>query len=353
MSEISASIGGYVCGSGAGPLVVNRIFDRPLKADPAKILIVSFSNPGDVILSMPCYRRLQRVFPDAVIDIAVGVESEQLMQAFDLQGDVIVTPSKKTISQRIRFFSLILKSRYDLIVDLRNSYFGLAAKFGSGIFSPRNKSVHRRDGNLEHLDRLGIHNPAVLPDAPDAHRAAVGKPYNVSIAPGSKSDLKRYPTSSFAILADRLIEAGCVIHWVGSQSDTQVIREIQSLMSADSECLAGTLSWKEFRHHLESAHLLITNDSAPLHLADDIGCPVIALFGPTDHKLYGPQRSYSSSLRSDVACRPCAKAQCQKNQRDCLELISPETVFNEAVKILDLSGANQFAGGASVCKNKK
>lgn len=332
--------------------MLNRIFDRPLKSAPSKVLIVSYSNPGDVILSMPSYRRVQRVFPDAAIDIVVGHESEQLMKAFDLQGCVIVSPPKKTISQRIRFFSLILKSRYDLIIDLRNSYFGLAAKFGSGIFSPRSRNIHRRDGNLRHLDRLGVKDPEFMQDAPGARRVVAGKPYCVSIAPGSKSDLKRYPASSYATLADSLIKAGCMVSWVGSQSDAQVIHDIQNLMNGHSECLAGKLSWKEFRHHLEAAHLLITNDSAPLHLADDIGCPVIALFGPTDHKLYGPQRSYSLSLKADVACRPCGKAQCQKKQRDCLELISPETIFNEAIKILEVTGGNQ-RHSASGHKNKK
>ena len=39
---------------------------------------------------------------------------------------------------------------------------------------------------------------------------------------------------------------------------------------------------------LTSAELIVANDSGPMHLAVAMGCPVLALFGPTDPARYGP-----------------------------------------------------------------
>lgn len=314
--------------------MINRLIDRPIKGIPHKILLVSHSNPGDVILTMPCYRRLSSCFPDAQIDMVIGQESDSLIRAFHLRGEIILAPTNKSFRSRKTFFFRICKSRYDFIVDLRKSYFGLAARYGSGIFSERNKTLHRRDANLAHLIHLGVKQQDKEIELPTLYATKNPARHLICIAPGSKSDLKRYPTNLYAILADKIIALGNQVLWVGSKQDQVIIEKIQSQMSCPSDSMAGTSLWIDFKNVLLGCDLLITNDSAPLHLADDIGCPVLALFGPTNPNLYGPQRLYSKALSAALPCQPCGKAQCIKVQRDCLESISVDVVYKEACQIL-------------------
>jgi len=44
----------------------------------------------------------------------------------------------------------------------------------------------------------------------------------------------------------------------------------------------------EVFHHLRRCRAYIGNDSGITHLAAYLGCPTIALFGPTDPRVWGP-----------------------------------------------------------------
>ena len=65
--------------------------------------------------------------------------------------------------------------------------------------------------------------------------------------------------------------------------------------------LRGKLGLEQVAHLVKSADLVVSNDSAPLHLASALARPVLGLFGPTDPLLYGPypvSEANSSILRS-------------------------------------------------------
>ncbi|HEX9894642.1 MAG TPA: glycosyltransferase family 9 protein, partial [Gemmatimonadales bacterium] len=59
---------------------------------------------------------------------------------------------------------------------------------------------------------------------------------------------------------------------------------------------------------IERATVLVTNDSAPLHLAGAVGTPVVALFGPTVPAFgFGPTGAADRVVEvSGLACRPCS-----------------------------------------------
>ncbi len=69
-----------------------------------------------------------------------------------------------------------------------------------------------------------------------------------------------------------------------------------------------------------------------MHLATAINLPVIAIFGPTNHKKYGPRRKDDCIIRKDLECSPCEAAQCRYNH-ECLKLIKPDDVI-EKVSLL-------------------
>jgi ADP-heptose:LPS heptosyltransferase len=52
--------------------------------------------------------------------------------------------------------------------------------------------------------------------------------------------------------------------------------------------LRGKVSLRELPDLVRKAALVVSNDSAPLHLASAVGCPLVGLFGPTEAFRYGP-----------------------------------------------------------------
>jgi heptosyltransferase-1 len=51
---------------------------------------------------------------------------------------------------------------------------------------------------------------------------------------------------------------------------------------------------------IAAASLLVAGDTGPLHLADALGAPTLALFGPTDPSRNGPYRTPGSTVRYDA-----------------------------------------------------
>ena len=70
-------------------------------------------------------------------------------------------------------------------------------------------------------------------------------------------------------------------------------------------------------------------DTHPMHIAAAMGCPVVALFGPTAPWRTGPYGQRHKVIRADVDCSPCFKKSC--SHMKCMEEIGVEQVF-EAVK---------------------
>jgi heptosyltransferase-2 len=85
---------------------------------------------------------------------------------------------------------------------------------------------------------------------------------------------------------------------------------------------------------LRKARLLITNDSAVLHLGSYLNVPIVAIFGPTHEAKYGPWSENFAILKKDIFCRPCEKAQCKFGTLECMELIKVEDVLREVKNIL-------------------
>jgi ADP-heptose:LPS heptosyltransferase len=63
-----------------------------------------------------------------------------------------------------------------------------------------------------------------------------------------------------------------------------------------------------------------------------VGAKVLALFGPTDPKKYGPTGEFDIVINKKLRCSPCESATCAYNY-ECLTSIDAEEVF-EAAKMM-------------------
>jgi len=124
----------------------------------------------------------------------------------------------------------------------------------------------------------------------------------VALAPGSIWGTKRWPY--YPELAEAL-EGPVVV--VGSADDGSLADAVVAAAPGRAHSAAGGLGLRESAALIERAAVLVTNDSAPLHLATAVGTPVVALFGPTvPAQGFGTRGPTDVVLGRTLSCRPCS-----------------------------------------------
>jgi heptosyltransferase-2 len=125
----------------------------------------------------------------------------------------------------------------------------------------------------------------------------------VALAPGSIWGTKRWP--GYAELAAGL-DAPVVV--LGSREDAPLAETVVAAAPGRAHSAAGTLGLRAAAALIARASVLVTNDSAPLHLATAVATPVVAIFGPTVPGFgFGPRGPRDLVVEHPaLSCRPCS-----------------------------------------------
>lgn len=157
----------------------------------------------------------------------------------------------------------------------------------------------------------------------------------IALAPGSVWATKRWP--HFAELARQLSRLGRLAV-IGSRDDAPLAREIAGAGVRDVVDATGRLSLLASAALIARSDVLVTNDSAPLHLASAMNTPTVALFGPTVPAFgFGPlaERREIAEVR-DLSCRPChahGPMQCPLAHFRCMRDLLPEQVAAAVARV--------------------
>jgi heptosyltransferase-2 len=117
----------------------------------------------------------------------------------------------------------------------------------------------------------------------------------VALAPGAVGPGKRWPTDRFGELARRLAKEGATIWVLGSPGETPMAREIAAAAGPGVRDLTGP-DLRNAIVALKAADAAVSNDSGLMHIAAALGTPTVALFGPTDPRLWGPLNPLAAAL---------------------------------------------------------
>jgi heptosyltransferase-2 len=125
----------------------------------------------------------------------------------------------------------------------------------------------------------------------------------VALAPGSIWGTKRW--AGYPELAAAL-DAPVVV--LGGRDDAALADQVVAAAPGRAYSAAGTLGLRTSAALIARAGVLVTNDSAPLHLATAVGTPVVAIFGPTVPAFgFGPRGPRDVIVEHpSLACRPCS-----------------------------------------------
>lgn len=149
-----------------------------------------------------------------------------------------------------------------------------------------------------------------------------------ALAPGSVWATKRWPY--YGELAAAL--AGSVVV-IGGPEDREAAAAISAYDPARIRSAAGALPLRVSAALIERASVLVTNDSAPLHLAGAVGTRVVAIFGPTVPAFgFGPlgERDRIAEV-TGLDCRPCSRhgpMACPRGHHNCMKDLGVSEVLD-------------------------
>lgn len=296
--------------------------------DPTRILLIRPSALGDVCRSVAALATVRAAHPDAHIDWLVQDAFADAIRPHPALTDVIPFPRReharllRGFKPRavLRYLDDLRKRRYDLVIDLqglaRSGSFAWVTRAPRRVgfanarelawmgyteryqIDPRAHAVTRE---LELLSRAGFAPRADLRlyAAPAAREwlasqlSTLPQPALYAVlAPTSRWAGKRWPLDRFAALARSLLDADrrLVVAVVGSAGERTQCASLLDLARESPRLLdlVGRTSVGQLMALVESAALVVGNDSAVIHMAVGFSRPLIGLYGPTDVARVGP-----------------------------------------------------------------
>lgn len=159
----------------------------------------------------------------------------------------------------------------------------------------------------------------------------------ICIAPGSIWFTKRWTEEGFSVVASQLRECGYTVIFIGGDEDRFLCEELAR--SSQTISLAGKTSLPQTLALLSRTELLLTNDSAPTHLAGLVGCTTATIFGSTLPSFgFAPRGEHDIIIENtSVPCRSCGlhgRKDCPKGTLECMTSIKPDYVTSLLLKKL-------------------
>ncbi|HTR80357.1 MAG TPA: lipopolysaccharide heptosyltransferase II [Bacteroidota bacterium] len=341
---------------------------------PEKILVVQTAFLGDVVLTLPLVQALHHRFPEAKIDFLTTPIGAEVLRNNPLIDRIIeydkrgkdrglagMMAMKRVLKERSYSVALVphRSFRSAAIVALAGipARIGFSTSAGRFLFTgiiQYQKTQHEVERNLAFLSYFGIGKvgreyPQLFPSKSDV--AAVDaflfqhslgdKKKMVAIAPGSVWNTKRWLPENFATLAKKLSDEKIHVVLVGGEEDKKLCGEIAAQADAPGVTVAaGALSILQSAELLRRCVALVTNDSAPMHLAVAMRTRVVAIFGATVPAFgFAPYGEGDVVVETEgLTCRPCSihgGEKCPIGTFECMKKISSEMVFEKLMAATD------------------
>jgi heptosyltransferase-2 len=319
----------------------------------SKILFITLSSIGDVILSLPVLDRLRDNFPQAKITVMVGPRAKEIFENNPYIHKLLIYDKYSPLRQKVKLFFMLKKEHFNLVVDLRNTLYGalLPVRFRTSPFLHIPSHIrHMKERNLYRLyHALKIRTPTVYTTTNKSlFISQQDKNYinhlleenNINptdkiviIAAIARGATKRWEKEKFVSLSGELSRDYRVI-LVGTESDKPVTQYISNHCAGKIFDFAGLTKITQLAYLMQRSSLIVGCDTGAPHLASYLDVSVLVLFGGGDEKKYGPWSRICAIVKKDIFCRPCEKAQCRFGTLKCMQLIKVEDVLRQVRRLL-------------------
>ena len=368
---------------------------------PKRILVVKLATLGDLLTATPALRALRTRFPEASIGVLAtpatagalrGLDSVDAVlsfpkHAFDRPRDALVRlPAASRLARQLR------SGGWDTLVLLHHltTPFGIAkyaalclasgAPVRVGLDNGRGWFLthaaedrgfgwrHEVDYSLDVVEVLGAARPAcprlelAVTGGDEAWAAACWA--DLGLAPEHRVVVLGPGSGAFSVARrwapSRFVEVGRALQarhglrplvLAGVLADEQTLaHEVAAGIGAEARIAPPAPSPQALAALLGRARLLVANDSGPVHLATAVGTPVVAIFGPTNDRAWGPyppDDPRHQVVREQVACAPCIHRGHRFGTpqgcpaRTCLAILESDSVLAAAERALAAGAAAQ------------
>ncbi len=157
----------------------------------------------------------------------------------------------------------------------------------------------------------------------------------VVLNPGGNWPPKRWPADCYADLGRRLERQGIRVMITGGSDDAELAASIAGRIGDRVGVAAGRATLKQTAALFARSHVVVANDSGPMHIAVAMGAKVVALFGPTSPRLTGPHGRgvYTVLRQSPYPAESFQQADRCEDDR-YMRAITVEHVWREVQKFL-------------------
>ncbi len=308
-----------------------------------RILLWQTAYLGDVVLATPLIKSLKKNFPKAHIAFVGRSFIKELLKGFDIELIPFDKGLKESFEmlEKIKDYHVAISPHISARTALILFFSGIPIRIGfdrselSWLYTHRIKhrwDMHEVDRNLELLKPLGIKSFERLPTLmveEEEKRKAVEKfdlPKEfVVISPFSNFPLKEWKLENWLELVKRIRLPVVVIGRERAEAfkDSPVIN------------LVGKTNLRELMAVISLSKVVISCDSAPVHIANALGVPAISIYTATspDYGFY-PLKGYY--LKPDLWCSPCSPnpKRCKTGTQACLNKVSVEEVLEKLELVL-------------------
>jgi heptosyltransferase-3 len=336
-----------------------------------RILVIALRRLGDVLLTTPLIRSLRRAWPGASIDALVFADTAGIFAGNPDLNDVLTMPPRPSTAESLALGARLLR-RYDLAISTqsgdRPTGFAIVAgrmrvapveeRFSGRLKRalldrsvPVTPGLHRVEEMLRLADALGIARVAELvPPKPEPFETLPAGDYAV-IHAAPMFRYKQWTKDGWRALAEKLTAGGLQVIATGgpAESERRYLEDVWN--GAKVTRLDAQLSWPQLVGLLTRARVYVGPDTSVTHLAAATGAPTVALYGPTDPRLWAPwpqggldcvweatgtiqRRGNIWLVQHAFPCTPCQLEGCERRLESysaCLDALAVEQV-REAVE---------------------
>ena len=370
-------------------------FSQP-PPDAPRILIRGVNWLGDAVMTTPALLRLREKFPAAHITILTPEKLRELWINHPAINEAISFSAGESV---FSIGNKLCAGKFDLALALPNSprsaleifIAGIPRRIGHArpwrnffltqVVAPRAGAMKMRKRSESEIHRLISQNPEPRIQNPKAPKTAhqIFEYLNLAAALGANPELhapqlfvtpqeiaaakikfglekisspifglnpgaeygpaKRWPTEKFIAAATEVQQrTNCTWLLFGGKGDLQLCKRIESDIQNSKfkiQNFSGQTTLRELMSLLKCCHVLLTNDTGPMHVAAALGTPVVVPFGSTSPELTGPGLpgdARNQLLKSDAPCSPCFLRECPIDFR-CMNGISFERVVEAVLEI--------------------
>jgi len=337
-----------------------------------KILVIRLSAMGDVAMTVPVLYSFIKKYPEVKLSVLSQKSYAPFFNFAGVHFMGIELRHYKGLRGLYSLFKVLKKERFDLVLDLhdvlRSNILRLFFRFiGIKVFvidkgrkdkraltraknkvlrplrttTERYADVFRNAGFEIKPDFKNIYTANI--DISDKVRSLLPNEKDavcIGIAPFAAHQGKIYPLEKMAEILDYLSSKGFNLFLFGGSHEKMQLQEWESKFP---HCIsvAGKLSLKDELQLISKLNLMVSMDSANMHLASLVGIPVVSIWGATHSYagFTGWAQSPENIVQVEMACRPCSVYGNKKCYRidspyACMREISPSMIIERIMRLI-------------------